>query len=825
MGWHGIVTLLLPLLAVGLLTKNAIAVQGCSEEPITSLGILLPWYVGPWDTQAYDVLASYGPRCLVYAIVTGDDSGPPTNSFDLYTSAFTKLTKAGIKLYGYVHTMADVSAHKARPLADVVADVNAWYDKFGSLLLGIFLDEVDGATVNVKAQTYYSSIADAVRQRSSTARVMFNPGTAITCKLAALADVYVRFESYASDWATEYAAGARCDCADQAACALLLHGLAPPSASSSSTAVKPSGATPLATMLSTLVTQAEGRAFSYIFATDHDMPDPWDGLPSYFDALLNAVAPFTTPPPGQAPKPSPPSPRPPPPKLASPPPPPPPKSASPPPPPPPKLASPPPPLVVKSPPPPPPSPKASPPPTPPPPSPKPPPPTPPPAKLSSPPPPKSSPPPPKSLPPPPKSSPPPPPKSSPPPPPKSSPPPPPKSSPPPPPKSSPPPPKSLPPPPKSSPPPPPKPMPPPPPPTPPPPSSKPSPAGVWRPTGQLRWQWQLSGEDFRPMLRTRPEVIDVDADQVSKLLAQAAEVGVARSSFKLICYFSVGTYEPGRAADDLTLRNISWAALEKRLGGGSASAGAAAPGPLYLAYLDGPFSDERWLAIDLPATRTALVNEVMLPRMRAAAASGCDGIEMDNVDAYGNVPPTSSQSRGVTTAHQLAYNAALLDAAHALGLSAGLKNALALLGANLPDGRAVADAYDWFLNERCWEFDECDYYGKYVKRPASVMGVEYCDSKQQFGTGSRNLRPECVCALANRSPAPGNPSPGVAAQVSLSWLVKTVDLSAVGLDCRQLCGGGGYSGLNVTCALPTGGSVSGCVKNTPANLCPSYGVK
>lgn len=52
-------------------------------------------------------------------------------------------------MYGYVHTMADVAAHKARPLADVINEVNNWYDNFGSYLLGIFFDEVDGAATNV----------------------------------------------------------------------------------------------------------------------------------------------------------------------------------------------------------------------------------------------------------------------------------------------------------------------------------------------------------------------------------------------------------------------------------------------------------------------------------------------------------------------------------------------------------------------------------------------------------------------------------------------------------------------------------------------------
>jgi hypothetical protein len=45
--------------------------------------------------------------------------------------------------------MANVAAHQARPQADVIAEINSWFDNFGSMLLGIFFDEVDSATVRL----------------------------------------------------------------------------------------------------------------------------------------------------------------------------------------------------------------------------------------------------------------------------------------------------------------------------------------------------------------------------------------------------------------------------------------------------------------------------------------------------------------------------------------------------------------------------------------------------------------------------------------------------------------------------------------------------
>ncbi|GIL65556.1 hypothetical protein Vafri_19307 [Volvox africanus] len=499
--------LLVAVLTTGWCSQGTGAAQTCPRDP-PGMGVLIPWYIGPWDTAAYNKLASYGPRCSIYAIVTGDSSGPPTHNFPLYTTGFSTLYNSGIRLYGYVHTMANVAAHQARPQADVIAEVNSWFDNFGSLLQGIFFDEVDGAAVNVQPSTYYGALAGAVYNRSSQAYVVFNPGTKISCTLAQLSDIYVRYESYASGWAKEYASGAKCDCPTVSSCGLLLHG--------QSAVISPPG--DIRTNLTQLVNQAVARQFSYMYVTNDVMPNPWDTLASYFGTFMDIVAPLQTPPASILP----------------------PLSSNKPPPPPPSPA------------PPRPSPAPWPRPSPPKPS--------PPSRTPSPAPPR---PPPPLRPPPPQPSPPP-----------SSKPPPPK-----PPSASPP--LKL---------------------TSPPPSPS-SPSAVWRPSGSLRWQWQLRGDDFRPMLRTKPQVVDVDVDMAPTLLSQAAELGVNRSTFKLICYFSVGTFELHRVAADAK-RGISWTGLEQQLGG------SAVPGPLYLSYMAPPFSDERWFAIDRADTRALLVSQV-----------------------------------------------------------------------------------------------------------------------------------------------------------------------------------------------------------------------
>ena len=49
------------------------------------------------------------------------------------------------------------------------------------------------------AQTYFASLAGHIQDYGGL--VVFNPGSRISCSLAKLADVYVRYENSAADFA------------------------------------------------------------------------------------------------------------------------------------------------------------------------------------------------------------------------------------------------------------------------------------------------------------------------------------------------------------------------------------------------------------------------------------------------------------------------------------------------------------------------------------------------------------------------------------------------------------------------------------------------
>jgi hypothetical protein len=96
---------------------------------------------------------------------------------------------------------------------------------------------------------------------------------------------------------------------------------------------------------------------------------------------------------------------------------------------------------------------------------------------------------------------------------------------------------------------------------------------------------------------------------------------------KVICYFSAGTYEPGR----LDISHLPSSVKGHHLA-------------------DWP--DEKWLDI-----RSQTVKDIMVARIATAKARHCDGVEPDNVDGY-----QDHKSGFPLTAHdQIQYNTFLAN--------------------------------------------------------------------------------------------------------------------------------------------------------------------
>jgi hypothetical protein len=205
------------------------------------------------------------------------------------------------------------------------------------------------------------------------------------------------------------------------------------------------------------------------------------------------------------------------------------------------------------------------------------------------------------------------------------------------------------------------------------------------------WQWQIDGE-------TVDETVLDDVDNPKKMYdidLFAATVGTIdrlhAKGITVICYLETGGWESYRP--DAALYPVSV------LGNGVEG------------YPDERFVDIRQINVLLP---------LVASRLDIAVSKGCDGIEPDLDDTYDGY----DTGFPLTQDDQLAFNRAVADAAHARGLSIGLKN-----GAS-PDGsfeRAMAQFTDWALNEECNAFDECAGYSVFIDQNKAVFQVEYME--------------------------------------------------------------------------------------------------
>lgn len=183
---------------------------------------------------------------------------------------------------------------------------------------------------------------------------------------------------------------------------------------------------------------------------------------------------------------------------------------------------------------------------------------------------------------------------------------------------------------------------------------------------------------------TLAETVDVmildlegnDASTIADLKSQGHTV---------LCYFSAGTYEPGRAAS-----------------------GQFKDGDMGNYMKDWP--DERWLNVD-----SENVRKIMTGRMQMAQEKGCVGVDLDNVDGY---QPDNNDGFSKPASAHAAYVKFLAGEAASRGLATGLKNALELI----PD---VVDVVQFAVNEQCHEFGECDKYKPFTEQGKAVFNIEY----------------------------------------------------------------------------------------------------
>lgn len=155
------------------------------------------------------------------------------------------------------------------------------------------------------------------------------------------------------------------------------------------------------------------------------------------------------------------------------------------------------------------------------------------------------------------------------------------------------------------------------------------------------------------------------------------------------------------------------------------------------------WEDEFW--VDITSDK---LKPLIEKRFDIAVTKGCDGVEVDNVDGF------TFKENNFTYDDQLKFNIWLSEEAHKRKLSIGLKN-------DVKQIEELVSYFDWALNEECYEYNECNMYGPFIKAGKAVFGVSYiedCDVNK-------------ACQVANA--------------LKLDYQIKNLDLDSSAISCKE----------------------------------------
>jgi hypothetical protein len=231
---------------------------------------------------------------------------------------------------------------------------------------------------------------------------------------------------------------------------------------------------------------------------------------------------------------------------------------------------------------------------------------------------------------------------------------------------------------------------------------------VWKPKPGTTWQWQITGVVNTEI--SRAAMFDVDLQDAVPYTRTVRVSGFGTVTWprgdnagvikrlhakgkKVICYMDSGAWESYRPDARLFPRSV----IGKSTG----------------------WSGERWL--DIRSSAWSRFAPLIWARMDVARAIGCDGVEPDQNNPVGNDPGFP-----ISYAQQKAWYLVVARAAHARGLSVGMKN-----GVESVDAQTVA-AFDWALNEECFQYRECGVMRRFVSAGKAVFQVEYRGSTAVF---------------------------------------------------------------------------------------------
>src|SRR5437867_3206945 len=224
-------------------------------------GIIVPAYQNPTTGTLWGECVRVSSRVPLVAIMN-PANGPGSEVDPLYVSASGSVRSAGGRVIGYVYT-----SRAEIPLDSVLTKVDRYREWYA--LDGIFLDGManDSDPAHV---AWHAALRDSIRAREPAWLVVGAPGTNTLPEYLAGADILCIFESYGEayfDWEPD--AWVR----DHPASRFLhlVHTLS------------------TADSMRQVVARAWSRGAGWVYVTHDRMANPWDEIPIYWDALIDAV--------------------------------------------------------------------------------------------------------------------------------------------------------------------------------------------------------------------------------------------------------------------------------------------------------------------------------------------------------------------------------------------------------------------------------------------------------------------------------------------------------------------------------------------------------
>jgi hypothetical protein len=245
------------------LSLGVVSLRAGEPDKAAKIRLLVPAYFYPSGKglQEWETLFKATGRVSIVAVVN-PASGPGKKPDPNYLAIIRRARKAGLTLVGYVSTR-----YAKRPVAEVKADIDAWV-KFYPAVQGIHIDEQASAADKVD---YYADLYRYIRKKLSRAVVVSNPGTSCAPEYLRrpAADVFCLFErdkDFADfqppEWAARYPARRF---------AALAYDVA------------------TAETMRKYLRLAARRKVGHVFITDARGANPYDRLPSYWEAEVADV--------------------------------------------------------------------------------------------------------------------------------------------------------------------------------------------------------------------------------------------------------------------------------------------------------------------------------------------------------------------------------------------------------------------------------------------------------------------------------------------------------------------------------------------------------